>query len=42
MTDPLDSPDEVADRQLKLQLRLAQLERVEACQQDFLTFVRAM
>ena len=32
MTDSFDSPDEIADRQLKLQLRLAQLERIEACQ----------
>ena len=27
------------DKSLKLQLRLAQLEKNEACQKDFLTFV---
>jgi hypothetical protein len=42
MTDGFESPDEVADRQLKLQLRLAQLERIEAYQNNFMTFVRAM
>ena len=30
------------DKSLKLQLRLAQLEKNEACQKDFLTFVRTV
>ena len=33
---------EAESKRLKLQLRLAQLERNEKCQNDFLTFVRAM
>ena len=38
---PVES-SEVAEKRLKLELRLAQLERSAACQEDFLTFVRAM
>ena len=34
--------EDARDRAIKLQLRLAQLERLEACQGDFLTFVRTM
>ena len=30
------------DKLLKLRLRLAQLEKNEACQDNFLTFVRSM
>ena len=30
------------DKSLKLQLRLAHLEKNEACQKDFLTFVRTV
>ena len=33
---------EAESKRLKLQLRLAQIERNEKCQNDFLTFVRAM
>ena len=32
----------VSDRRMKLELRLAQIERVEKCQRGFLTFVKAM
>ena len=34
--------DEVSEKALKLQLRLAQLDRIDACSKSFLTFVRAM
>jgi hypothetical protein len=34
--------DEVSEKALKLQLRLAQLDRIDACSKGFLTFVRAM
>ena len=34
--------DDARDRAIKLQLRLAQLDRIEACRGDFLTFVKAM
>jgi len=34
--------EDARDRAIKLQLRLAQLERLEACQNDFLTFVKTM
>ena len=34
--------DEVSEKALKLQLRLAQLDRIDACNKSFLTFVRAM
>ena len=34
--------DDAEEKILKLELRLAQLDRVEQCQGDFLTFVRAM
>ena len=33
---------EIEEKRLKLELRLAQLSRLEACQDSFLTFVRAM
>jgi len=33
---------EAESKRLKLELRLAQLEKNEKCQNDFLTFVRAM
>jgi len=33
---------EIEDKRLKLELRLAQLSRLEACQDSFLTFVKAM
>ena len=35
-------PPELLDKKLKLQLRLAQLEKVDKCQDNFLTFVKAM
>jgi hypothetical protein len=35
-------PSELEAKKLKLELRLAQLERQEKCQNDFLAFVRAM
>ena len=35
-------PPELLDKQLKLKLRLAQLEKVEKCQDTFLSFVKAM
>jgi len=34
--------DELQERVAKLQLRLAQLDRIEHCQQDFLSFVKAV
>ena len=34
--------DEVSDKALRLQLRLAQLDRIDACSGSFLNFVRAM
>ena len=34
--------DDARDRAIKLQLRLAQLDRIESCRGDFLTFVKAM
>ena len=33
---------DVSEQEMKLRLRLAQLERHEACQTDFLTFVKNM
>ena len=33
---------DVSEQQAKLQLRLAQLEKNEACQDKFLTFVKVM
>ena len=33
---------DVSDQELKLRLRLAQIEKNEACQNDFLTFVKSM
>ena len=33
---------DVSEQEMKLRLRLAQLERLEACQTDFLTFVKNM
>jgi len=33
---------EIEDKRLKLELRLAQLSRLEACQDSFLTFVKSM
>ena len=33
---------EIEDKRLKLELRLAQLSRLEACQDSFLTFTKAM
>ena len=33
---------EIEDKRLKLELRLAQLSRLEACQESFMTFVKAM
>jgi hypothetical protein len=43
MSDHLPSNLEDADeRRLKLELRLAQLERVEHCQTSFLTFVKTL
>ncbi len=32
----------VAEKKLKLELRLAQLEKNEKCQNDFLTFVKTV
>ena len=34
--------EEVDEKRLKLEYRLAQLERVEACQENFLSFVRSV
>ena len=34
--------EDARDRAVKLQLRLAQLDRIDSCRDDFLTFVRAM
>ena len=34
--------EDARDRAVKLQLRLAQLDRIDSCRNDFLTFVRAM
>ena len=34
--------EEINERKLKLELRLAQLEHIEECQQNFLTFVKTM
>ena len=34
--------ENVSDKQLKLELRLAQLEKNEQCEEHFLTFVKAM
>ena len=34
--------NEVSDQALRLQLRLAQLDRMEACSNNFLPFVKAM
>jgi len=34
--------DDTEEKRLKLELRLAQLDRVDACQGDFLAFVRSM
>ena len=43
MSDNLpDALDEADERRLKLELRLAQLERVEHCQTGFLTFVKTL
>ena len=36
------SEDEAEEKILKLEYRLAQIEQVEACQKDYLTFVRSM
>ena len=33
---------DVSDQELKLRLRLAQIEKNEACQKEFLTFVKSM
>jgi hypothetical protein len=33
---------DVSDQELKLRLRLAQIEKNEACQEDFLVFVKNM
>ena len=36
------SDEEAEEKILKLEYRLAQIERVEACQDNFLSFVRSM
>ena len=38
----LDTQTEADVQRLRLELRLKQLEKVEACQKEFLPFVRAM
>ena len=38
----LGAPMELSEQEAKLRLRLAQIERNEACQTNFLTFVKNM
>ena len=36
------SEDEAEEKMLKLEYRLAQIQQVESCQQEYLSFVRKM
>ena len=42
MSIELGTDEELEEKFLKLQYRLAQIEKVESCQDNFLSFVRSM